>query len=379
LTTTKAPISLLIASTVSNLLVMTVAVILPIRASQLGASPLELGLLGASPALIYSFTPFIMGKLADRIDPRKLITPSLVMLGAVYLTYVSVKEVYALILTRAVEGALWATFWPCVEAAIAGTEADPRERMREYNISWGLGAMLGAPIPGVLSGLMSMVELFYLSSAISFGLALYVALHPQPSRRALEEKNENCGGESEKGSTFITLTSIYATSFTIAVLLAFFPVYGVMEGLSVLEVGIVIFLLGAFRLLAFTLSNKLEKILGSFSLILLPPLAAGFSSILIWMGGRANYYVGFALLGLTSGMAYSSTLSRMIGRNTHRRGESAGIFESIIGTAYITGPFFGGVLSQMHFKHPFLLCSVVGLAVASIQGVRYSLRNMRVK
>ncbi|MDT8437049.1 MAG: MFS transporter [Gemmatimonadota bacterium] len=126
--------------------------LLPFYASELGASPLGVGLIiGSYSAMQFIFSP-IWGALSDRVGRRPLLILGLTGSAASYVVFGLAETIAVLLLSRVIAGIMGATI-PVAQAYIAdSTTAEKRARgMGLIGAAFGLGFIFGPAIGGFLS------------------------------------------------------------------------------------------------------------------------------------------------------------------------------------------------------------------------------------
>ncbi len=74
-------------------------------------------------------------------------------------------------------------------------------------------------------------------------------------------------------------------------------------------------------------------------------------------------------------MAYSTAILLVLKGSGSRRGKAAGMFESILGVGFFTGPLVGGILYQVGGPYPYFVGATVSLSIITSQLIsmlRYS-------
>ena len=126
--------------------------LLPFYATELGASPFEVGLIIASySAMQFLFAP-IWGALADRYGRRSLLLIGLFGSAMSYVVFGLARSLEVLLFSRVIAGIMGATI-PVAQAYIAdSTTAERRARgMGLIGAAFGLGFIFGPAIGGGLS------------------------------------------------------------------------------------------------------------------------------------------------------------------------------------------------------------------------------------
>ncbi|PDM26726.1 hypothetical protein CP083_02400 [Candidatus Bathyarchaeota archaeon B24-2] len=357
---------------ISNLILGIFSIAIPIYAYVLGATPFEIGLVGSSVAFVYSFAPFIMGGLSDKIGQTKSMVLALSSIAALSLSYTMISDPIVLAFLRIFEGVSWAMLWPAIEAGTASLGGDLEEDLRRYNISWSSGATVGPPIAGFAMAVLNVSSVFYISSFMALLACLSVLFFMRGSR------GKNVKGEKidfkaalltlkSYTSLHLPLTSSFFYSFIVSIVFTFFPPYAVYIGLSALEVGFLAFLSGVARTLSFFFAKYVHRRFGENLPIRFSTPLLGFSSILIYFGLPALHYLAFITIGVLVGLTYSSSLLTIMRKAKSKTGLYAGMFESAIGFGYMTGPLVGGLISGYRRNYPFLLCGFAGLTILIVQ------------
>ncbi len=166
-----------IAGLVADWLLYVVWAALPLRADELGATPLQLGLLMASSSAVYVTMSIVLGAAADRV-PRSILARigTLLMIGACVLIPVA-DSAWHLIALAPLVGLAGSFFWPAIQAAV-GSEAMAGRLERDigfFNVSWSVGKALGFLTGGALMHRWGFSNALLAAAA---GAALVFFVHP---------------------------------------------------------------------------------------------------------------------------------------------------------------------------------------------------------
>jgi DHA1 family multidrug resistance protein-like MFS transporter len=364
---------LFLVSFTCQMVVGAVSIAVPIYANRLGASTLLIGIIGSAGGLIYSFLPFVSGKLCDRLNRKAIVSGSLLLYGFSCLLYSLVDEASLLVYVRILEWSSVALFWPAVEALIADSEAMKlEEALRRFNISWGSAMVIGPVIGGQLISGLSIKAPFIFSFVIA---CTFGVLSPM----VINEKNKPSNSDPEKVcrqnkplsshySLLPGLASIFLFSSVVGILLTIFPAYATDLGIPAFEIGWITFSLGATRVLAFHQANRVEANLGKRGMFLAGSFFLGLAALLT-TGSRTVplFTLCFAIFGVGAGLSYAASISHILRRWESSRGHGAGVFESLIGLGYFAGPLIGGIVSQYAANAPYLYGVVLSVVVFCIQ------------
>jgi MFS family permease len=91
---------------------------IPLYARSLGASYVEVGLLGTFYSLTYIVLAVLPGWLSDHVGRRVIITGSAVLCEFAAFLYLISSNVVSLFLVRVVEGSAWCSLWSALEALV---------------------------------------------------------------------------------------------------------------------------------------------------------------------------------------------------------------------------------------------------------------------
>ena len=382
---------LLFSSALADLIIPIFSIFLPLFAVTLGANSLELGLVGGTSYLVYSFMPFVMGHFSDRRGSRKFfILGSLMILCVVSLLYAASNSAVSLIVIRVFEGVGWAMLWPAMEAAIVeDSPRDPRSSLAIFNYVWSAGAALG---PGL--GTLLVTTSSYRTAFIASGLLLAVPIilngaiflrerggasqgSPGRAKPVSGERPTlsssirgvfSYGGEKRSFAVWSSLTLNALAVATSAIFFTFFGPYATSIGLTIVLVGAATSAFGAVRFLTYvalarpSLTRKLlDGRVRTRNLIVFACLAA-MSSLLFLIRDPSGvvYSLAFALFAVGSSGVYAISQTAMIAETaSEQRGVGAGLFESSLGVGGTIGPIAAGAVSSTSLSTAFAVPPVI--------------------
>ena len=346
-----------------------VSITIPIYANILGASPLIVGLIGSTGGLIYSFVPFISGALCDRFGKKRFVAAAMILYGSACLLYVLVKEPYLLAFVKILEWSAIALFWPAVEALIAefgGPKLE--EALRKFNISWGSAMIVGPTIGGALISAWNVRAplLFSLFISLSFGLLSLVLIREPDKTKIFNEKptDDPKNDVHNRYPIMAVVASIFLLSSIISIILALFPSYAIDLDIPPFEIGLITLAFGVARTVTFFQANKVEEKIGKPSMFLLGSAFLGIASLSTFNVSTAFHFgLCFLLFGFGTGLSYAASLAFILRRWGSTKGHAAGIFESLIGLGYFSGPLIGGFVSEYAPNAPYLYGAALSLIV----------------
>lgn len=351
------------------MIIGVVSITIPIYANILGASPLIVGLIGSTGGLIYSFVPFISGALCDRFGKKRFVAAAMILYGSACLLYVLVKEPYLLAFVKILEWSAIALFWPAVEALIAefgGPKLE--EALRKFNISWGSAMIVGPTIGGALISAWNVRAplLFSLFISLSFGLLSLVLIREPDKTKIFNEKptDDPKNDVHNRYPIMAVVASIFLLSSIISIILALFPSYAIDLDIPPFEIGLITLAFGVARTVTFLQANKVEEKIGKPSMFLLGSAFLGIASLSTFNVSTAFHFgLCFLLFGFGTGLSYAASLAFILRRWGSTKGHAAGIFESLIGLGYFSGPLIGGFVSEYAPNAPYLYGAALSLIV----------------
>jgi len=332
-------------------------VALPIKGYILGANSFEIGLLGGASSAIYSFLPFIAGKLGDKIGSKIPVTAFLLTYPLITLVYFMSYSLSQLIIVRVIEGLEWPFYWPSLEYTVSVREG--RSGIRNYNLSWGLGALAGPFAGGALVYAVGASRSFEVLTVLVIASAMISLFTFKGEREKVVTR------DSGKGKlNLMYIVTAFAFGFAGTGFLSYFPVTAYRLDISSLYVGVYEALMGLFRVVAMVSTGALLSKIGNktFRVIALV-LAGSFIAPLGLLYGSVFWAVSPMLLGLFLGIAYAISIHGVL-ENEGSRGSKAGAFESAIGAGSFLGPMFLG-FSASYFLH-FIFAAYVAMAIGGV-------------
>src|SRR5690625_1518855 len=278
--------------------------VLPFYAEELGASPLELGLLMA----VYSFMQFLFapmwGRISDRVGRKPVILIGIFGLSLSFFIMAFASNLLMLFVARIIGGFLSAANMPTVTAYVADitSEEDRSKGMGMVGAATGLGFIFGPAIGGVFSKI-SLHTPFLVSGVVSFLTFILVifilkeSLQHSPSKDAMGQKM------SLKQIMTGPLSMLYFLQFFISVSLAgleatFAYFAAEQAGLDAVTLGYIFMIMG--------LASAFVQ--GSMG-----PLTKKFGESFIIQAGISISGIGFGLILFTSNFTTAAIFLAIFG------------------------------------------------------------------
>jgi DHA1 family multidrug resistance protein-like MFS transporter/DHA1 family quinolone resistance protein-like MFS transporter len=356
--------------------------IVPVFAkSELGADYSAIGLIGMANYLPYTFAPFFVGLLLDRINRSYVLAAgiglNIVSISALSLTH-NVPEV---MLLRVIAGFAHALYWPSSEVIVAAN-TDHSGRVKGIAIfsgAWVAGFMTGPLIGNLILDHYDYRTLFN-ASAIMISAALAPALilrrHAAPaySPRSVEQISYTARGRLVAKGVFAypavsAVILYYAVTFGVA--LAVYPAFMKSASVTDQQIELVFFVFGASRFATLWFANSIAKF-GIAALVGAVLLTAAGMLISFLFNSVYSFAAALVFVGAATSIFYPVTFG-IITKNAASSsiGSRLGMYETLFGAGWAAGPFAAGLTSDAFgASSPYLGFFVAGLALAGIVGFK---------
>jgi MFS family permease len=281
--------------------------------------------------------------------------------SAVAFAFSAVTNLYLLVLLSGIQSLAAGWFWPSVEGLVVedvesvGVDAS----VTGFNISWSIGWVLGPLIGGYVIELFSHRAAFWVGSIIPLCNALVFLTLRSPQHDIAHAKEP--GSDTLKAvSVLKRLNAAYLAAFLYAfssrIVGSLFPALASDLRISALSLGVILQFFGLARTLLFTQTLRIAHFLSKRRLLTLGSLLIAVSAALIVFGATVLHFaVAMVFLGLGAGTSYFAAISVVLNDVDVTRGLRAGWFEGMIGLGSVTGPFLGGLSSQISPRGPYVL------------------------
>jgi DHA1 family multidrug resistance protein-like MFS transporter len=165
--------------------------LLPIYADQLGASPLEIGLIQAGFSIANMVSLPFVGRLSDRFGRKIFLCAGLTILALASLVFIWAKNPGQLILARAFQGFGASAHLPIAQAYLGDItpEGDEGKWMGYFNAVLFSGVGLGPLVGGVLSDAFNIDTTFQVMALLNLAglVATLIYLREVPRKKAPAE------------------------------------------------------------------------------------------------------------------------------------------------------------------------------------------------
>lgn len=342
----------------------------PLLGLRLGASVIDLGLMGTLGGLAYILACPMMGRLADRHDRSRMIGLACLFTAAAYLLVVFIDRVALLLVCVPLMWVGMALFWPALQAALA--EGRNRTQLVKalgtYNIVWSLGFMNGPLLGGPLYAVHP--RLPFIVASIGMVLLGGAILVWRPAVRRDSPPLEELPADRELGPArpqyrVVAWIASFTAFFTLGIVNNLFPKLAMTLAISPTALGRLLAVPRLAQILTFLLVRHSHR----WQYRLLPlavPQACTAVGLVFIATADTPLILGIALsaLGVLVGTAfYASQFYSLF--QEERKGERGAFNEVMVGMGNVSGPFLGGVLAQAFgLRAPYVFCC--GIVIAGL-------------
>jgi len=350
---------------------------IPVFAQRLGASFLDLGLIGAAYSITYAVIPMVAGHLADRFNRVWMFSLSImvIILGTWALTLS--RTVLDIAFIRSVTGFAFAFFWPISEVLVIDL-APKEKRVREmglFSVSWGSGYLIGPIVGGLVVQGFGFIWLFTISAILIAFSLLFVVIWIVPNHpgRTIEARTDFSSTLPIMKRLLPWYVIALCYGMISGIIMTVFPGYANALSVDPFLIGVLFSAFSTARILAFSVSERLvnfgeARVLHVASGIL---VAAGLS--LAAFPAFQWFLLTMVGVGVCFGVLFPVVIS-FISRHfpNEKVGVATGSYEAIFGLGSAVGPILAGILAQFTSIHwAFVLISLF----AAIMFMGVSLRR----
>jgi len=363
------------------IVMMGFGIVLPVLqfyAREVGATPLEIGLLATSYAFMqFLFAP-LWGALSDRIGRKPVFSVGLLGYAVSFVIFGLSHQVWELFLARILGGMLSAATLPTAMAYIGDTTTEERRGggMGMMGAAMGLGFTIGPGIGGILGHRSLSLPFFVAAGLALLTLVLSWGALPEPVRRdsstsrpsRLEAIRLALGGPL---AFFYVVTLVGA--FALAALEATYALFAqdrlqLSAAGGARAIGLVFVVVGLVQ--AAILGGLVGRLInrwGEDRLVKGGLLLAALGYVLITRThDLATLTIYAAVAGAGHSLMRPSIASLISKRTPAGQGLSIGIMDSFDSLGRIIGPAWGGWIYHIGIGLPYLSAAAVLLLTAGI-------------
>jgi MFS family permease len=352
---------------ISSTALGTVAFLTPVYAEGIGATYLDLGIIGATGNAVYAAATILSGFLLDRVERVRFYMANAVLSAAVILALSLTTRVPQIVLARGLVGAVSAGFW--VGASTLTADISPPEALTRsvgrYNVSWIVGFVVGPVLGGAISEYYGFPLLFRVLAVLAMASFLVVASR---LRGRITLRNRSEGGRFDlvgmRGLLGAYLV-IVPYAFILGIYMAIIPGHMKQLGISSSVIGLLLSVTNGVRGSAFL---GVERLVGwgtRKALALASVLMCAALFLVSFQGTAFGFLIPLALYGLAGGIITPVVLDYIAHRTPRESlGAAMGAHEGIYGLGMCLGPMVGGAVAEAYGPSSlYLLLAAVSLVI----------------
>jgi MFS family permease len=346
----------------------TLIFILPLYAQEFGVTYSDLGKIGATGKIMYTFSTIISGVLLDIINKKRYLVFSN-FLGAIsIIIFIYASSIQDLMLMRGLFGTISAAFWVSISTIL--TWSSPKESLTKtigyYNLSWIIAFIISPLFGGIITTISSYETLFIIITSICLLSSIFSALTIKiRETKSPDKKLSNSSIKDSLSKNIYNFASIIPYSIVLGVYMAIIP--GILKnaGFTNFHIGILLTITNASRGLMFLNAPKLAKF-NIKTLLKITSIFLSLSFILMIITQKTPLIaIPLSLFGITGGVI-TPMIQNLIAQKTpnHNMGISMGIHEAVYGLGLFVGPLIGGPIADIF--GPLTLFIVLAITALSI-------------
>jgi MFS family permease len=351
----------------------TAFMLTPVHAEKVGASTMDLGLIGTAGSVTYMAMSLLTGAFLDRFEKLRVYV-AFNLFGALSVLLLSAAgNVQAILVARTLIGVASGAFW--VTAGALTAELSPPELLTKsvgrYNLSWLLGFIVGPFIGGVASDLYGFAAVWAaMAAVILLGVGLtWVRVIPAVQLRG------SSGGFRLDTSSILRLKYAYLSELpyavSIGVFYALLPGHMAQTGISASVIGSLLTVSSLTKGLGFFSSERIvawgvRKALAATVILL-------FTSMLLvaYATTGISFALPLALYGLANGLMEPMILDYIAHKTPQgAMGATIGAYEGTYGLGMVVGPLAAAYVMEAYQPSAVYL----GLAAVSLLIIPFSMR-----
>jgi len=337
--------------------------VIPLLAFSMGASQIELGIIGSVAPLVNLPLAFVTGRMSERYGRKPLIAASYLLFAMACISYSASSSPLHLMGVKLLEGLSTALLWPPVEALLADNAIVKGHALASnFGVSWSLGTTLGSLVGSWGIGAGRSRDPFLPAAIVSlvFSLATLAIIsekrvRPKYAGRQITERNSTAPMQNK--SVWLA-TFLYA--FCQGIVFALYPPFAEHMDVPSFVIGLAITSLMMGRTLVFLFFRRLKA---QFKALAMTGSAVmGLTTLPLSLTIEPWIILPLSLtLGFGLGLVYSASIMMALSVDGVNRGKYTGLFEGSIGAGYFLGPIVGGSIAQVTLQGPYVICSVGAL------------------
>ena len=366
-------------------------------------NPFMLGMAGVVLQVCYIPFCVLHSIFSKQINRKKSLIIVSVIYPIIILGFILTQQISIIFFLCALLGITLSMFWPTYETHISVNldQCRATKNLQGFNLGWSSGSVLGCALGGILFT-FNVKAVFYFDFIISL-IAIYLIFryiqenfapitHPlTPPVKGGEEKiplsplllGEDKGGGTHNVKQFMVFAwmAAFCVWFSIGIIVWLFPKFATDVGMSPPIIGFLHATLGLFEAVVFFLLGLNHRWQYSFSNLVIYELMLIFGFVILIMTSTVAWWaLSFAIIGISAGFVYSSSLFYSSQAKTEKS-EKTGFHEAVVASGILLGTFFGGIISRtFSAAGAYSMCiGLVALCIILQLLLRFKYRKIKIE
>ena len=345
--------------------------IVPVFSKEIiGASYVELGIIGFTNFLPYMFIPLFVGILLDKFNNGLLLSAGIALNSAsVYLLSIS-QSVPEVAFFRALTGVSHAFFWPPCERIITHVET-PENRVKSIARFMGffVGGLMIGPLIGtfLLENLDVGFRILFQFSTYAVAIAIITGLLLSKYGKTTQHSVINFGSIKQITKFPIIVLLLIFCSASFGTFLTIYPAFMNDRSISSVNIELLFFIFGISRLVTLAFVGPLAK--RTFHSLIATILSIAFGMLIVFYSFTFEMFtIAMLIMGFGFTIYFPLTFE-IIMRKAKKKfsGGLIGAYEATFGIGWATGPLFAGIVSDIFSKDaPYFAFFVIGIIITVI-------------
>ncbi len=345
--------------------------IVPVFSKEIiGASYVELGIIGFTNFLPYMFIPLFVGILLDKFNNGLLLSAGIALNSAsVYLLSIS-QSVPEVAFFRALTGVAHAFFWPPCERIITHVET-PENRVKSIARFMGffVGGLMIGPLIGtfLLENLDVGFRILFQFSTYAVAIAIITGLLLSKYGKTTQHSVINFSSIKQITKFPIIVLMLIFCSASFGTFLTIYPAFMNDRSISSVNIELLFFIFGISRLVTLAFVGPLAK--RTFHSLIATILSIAFGMLIVFYSFTFEMFtIAMLIMGFGFTIYFPLTFE-IIMRKAKKKfsGGLIGAYEATFGIGWATGPLFAGIVADIFSKDaPYFAFFVIGIIVTVI-------------
>lgn len=345
--------------------------IVPVFSKEIiGASYLELGVIGLANFLPYMFIPLFVGILLDKFNNGLLLSAGIALnTASIYLLSIS-QSVPEVAFFRALTGMAHAFFWPPCERIISHVE-EPENRVKSIAKFMGffVGGLMIGPLIGtfLLEGLEVTYRILFQYATYAIAIGIITALLLSKYGKTTQHSTISFGSIKQITKFPIIVVMLIFCSTAFGTFLTIYPAFMSDRSISESNIELLFFVFGISRLVTLVFVGPLQR--RTFHSLIATILSIAIGMIIVFYSFTFEMFtIAMLIMGFGFTIYFPLTFE-IIMRKSQKKfsGGLIGAYEATFGIGWAVGPLFAGIVSEAFGKDaPYLGFFVIGIMVTAM-------------